>query len=106
MLDKENKECDKTQKEQSLQELERRLEAISGELDASNNPLLKKISENNKDKFRAEYIISELIAGIVFGIVLGMFLDDYFSTAPIFLLSLIILGLAGSFYNIYKDACK
>jgi len=54
----------------------------------------------------AEKTLAELVAGLLFGLFLGFFLDDYFDTRPLFLITLIILGLAGSFYNIYKEAVK
>lgn len=59
-----------------------------------------------KSKLGAEKVLAELVAGIAFGLFLGFYLDDYFNTKPLFILSLIILGLAGSFYNIYKEAVK
>lgn len=47
-------------------------------------------------------ICIELVAGITVGSILGVYIDRYFDTAPLFLIILIILGLAGSMFNIYK----
>lgn len=54
----------------------------------------------------AEKVLAEMIGGLLFGFIFGFLIDDYFDTKPIFLLILIILGLAGSIYNIYKEAEK
>lgn len=60
----------------------------------------------NSSKINGEKVFAELIAGILFGLFVGYYLDDYFETKPLFMLILIILGVAGSFYNIYKEAVK
>lgn len=60
------------------------------------------ISQAKKDKMVGERVFAEIVGGVLFGVVFGLMLDDYFNTTPIFLLTLLILGLAGSVYNIYK----
>lgn len=54
------------------------------------------------DKVMGERAFAEIIGGLLFGVFSGYWIDDYFNTSPIFLLVMIILGLAGSIYNIYK----
>lgn len=68
--------------------------------------LTKDKSPKKKDGLSGERVLGELIAGILFGVFVGLFLDNHFNTKPLFLISLIILGLAGSFYNIYKSVSK
>jgi len=68
---------------------------------------LKNLKDNaekplNNDRLTGERVFAEIVAGLIFGTLVGYFVDDYFHTAPIFLISLIILGLAASIYNIYK----
>lgn len=60
------------------------------------------IPQEKKDKAMGQKVFAEIIGGVLFGVIFGLMLDDYFDTAPIFLLILLILGLAGSVYNIYK----
>ena len=57
-----------------------------------------------RSKLSAERIIFEIFGGILFGFFFGMLLDNYLNTKPLFILIFIILGLAGSIYNIYKVA--
>ncbi len=54
------------------------------------------------DKIMGERAFAEIVGGMLFGVFSGYWIDDYFDTSPIFLLVMIILGLAGSIYNIYK----
>jgi ATP synthase protein I len=54
------------------------------------------------DNVKGEHVLAELVAGLLFGLFLGYAIDSYFDTKPLFMIILIILGLAGSFYNIYK----
>ncbi len=63
-------------------------------------------TKTKNEALKAERVLAELIAGLIFGIFIGFHLDDYFNTKPLFLIVLIILGLAGSFYNIYKQVSK
>jgi F0F1-type ATP synthase assembly protein I len=59
-------------------------------------------SQEKQDKAMGQKVFAEIVGGVLFGVIFGLMLDEYFNTAPIFLLILIILGLAGSVYNIYK----
>lgn len=66
---------------------------------------LKKAEREPKpqsDKVTGERAFAEIVGGLLFGVFSGYWIDDYFNTQPIFLLVMIILGLAGSIYNIYK----
>ncbi len=44
------------------------------------------------------YLITPLLAGVFF----GYWLDMFFKTKPLFILLLFMLGIAGSFYNLWK----
>lgn len=48
----------------------------------------------------------ELVAGVILGVVLGLYLDEWFGTAPIFFIICFFLGVAGSGLNIYRMAVK
>jgi F0F1-type ATP synthase assembly protein I len=63
-------------------------------------------SDFKKDRKSGEAAFAEIVGGLIFGFVFGYFIDDYFNTAPWFLILFIILGLAGSVYNIYKATEK
>lgn len=47
-------------------------------------------------------VLSYLIGGLVGGALIGWVLDQLFGTSPWFLLSLLFLGTAGGFWNIWK----
>ena len=49
-------------------------------------------------------IAAELIAGLGVGGVVGWQLDRWLGTRPAFLLALIVLGAAGAFWNIFREA--
>jgi len=73
------------------------------QIEAGLNKLKKTdVPKEKSDKIMGERVFAEIIAGLIFGAFSGYWIDDYFNTAPIFLLVMIILGLAGSVYNIYK----
>lgn len=63
-------------------------------------------SKKKSDGLNGERVLAELIAGLLFGVFVGYQIDKYFNTKPLFLIILTILGLAGSFYNIYKQVSK
>lgn len=86
-----------------MAELDERLKKLDEDI---SNRGVETQKTSRKDAITGERVIAELIAGILFGLFVGFFLDDYFDTRPLFLLIFIILGLAGSFYNIYKDTVK
>ena len=83
--------------------LESKISSIDEKINKFKNPELQ---APKKKTMGAEKLLAELVAGILFGVFVGGWLDDYFDTKPVFLLTLIILGLAGSFYSIYKEAVK
>jgi ATP synthase protein I len=81
-----------------------RFKNLDDKLKAISKKELEKLEKKQKsDKVKGEMVLAELVAGIVFGLFFGFLIDDYFGTTPLFLIILIILGLAGSFYNIYKN---
>ncbi len=54
------------------------------------------------DKAMGERAFAEIVGGMLFGVITGWLLDDAFNSRPLFLIIMIILGLAGSIYSIYK----
>ncbi|MEZ5824719.1 MAG: AtpZ/AtpI family protein [Geminicoccaceae bacterium] len=44
----------------------------------------------------------ELVAGVMFGVVVGYFLDGWLGTRPIFLVVLLVLGMAAGTLNAYR----
>jgi F0F1-type ATP synthase assembly protein I len=77
-------------------ELEQRINKLKSET------IEKKLTETKG--LTGEKVLAEMIAGLAFGFITGWLIDGYFNTKPIFLLTMIILGLAGSIYNIYKES--
>ncbi len=61
-----------------------------------------------QEKYAPKVKNDTLNAGIEFtgpligGIVLGYFIDQYFDTAPIFIITLLLLGVGAGIMNIYK----
>lgn len=59
----------------------------------------------NKDSLKALSLLSQLAvtmaAPIVLGLILGAFLDRKLGTTPIFLLVMILIGIAAGFRNVY-----
>ena len=49
-------------------------------------------------------VVSELIAGVAVGGAIGYGLDGLFHTRPLFLILLGLLGTAGGFWNIIREA--
>ncbi|MDX1949391.1 MAG: AtpZ/AtpI family protein [Rickettsiales bacterium] len=82
--------------------LKEKIENLNKDLEKFSAPKTKQ----NNEALRAERVLAELVAGLIFGVFVGYQLDKYFETKPLFLIILIILGLAGSFYNIYKQVSK
>lgn len=82
-----------------------RLKDLDGKIESLKGSNTKKLI-TKQSGLGGEKVFAELIAGILFGLFVGFWLDDYFDTKPLFILLLIILGLAASFYNIYKEAVK
>ncbi len=78
--------------DKKAQEIEQGLKALKKE----------EKTKPQSDKVVGERAFAEIVGGLLFGVFSGYWIDDYFNTAPIFLLVMIILGLAGSIYNIYK----
>lgn len=75
-------------------------------LDAEIEKHLKEDKKKAPSGLTGEKALAELVAGLLFGLFFGFLLDDYFDMHPFFIITLIILGLAGSIYNIYKEAVK
>lgn len=44
----------------------------------------------------------ELVAGVLFGVVVGYFLDGWLDTRPVFLILLLVLGMAAGSLNAYR----
>lgn len=66
----------------------------------------KKVLKKDLNSSNGERVISELVAGLIVGTLLGIGLDKFFNTKPILTVIFILLGLAGSIYNLYKASLK
>jgi ATP synthase protein I len=51
-------------------------------------------------------VLSYLIGGLAGGALIGWVLDQLFGTSPLLLISLLILGTVGGFWNIIKISTK
>jgi F0F1-type ATP synthase assembly protein I len=91
-------------KKSKEEQLSSRIDALNKKIGRYNDKVEEQVKEVKRKNSRltAERIIFELFGGILFGVFAGFLVDDYFNSTPIFLLIFLILGLAGSFYNIYK----
>jgi len=47
-----------------------------------------------------------IIFSILIGFLIGLFLDRFFKTRGIFLVLFLIIGVAGGFYNAYKQILR
>lgn len=60
----------------------------------------------DKNQQLGNRVLSYLIGGLVGGALIGWVLDRLFGTAPLLLITLLLLGVAGGFWNIIKLANK
>ncbi|TXG85543.1 MAG: F0F1 ATP synthase assembly protein I [Sphingomonadales bacterium] len=82
-----------------------RLKALSEQLEAAK----AKIAPPPKPDAGASYgqgmrIVTELLAGVVGGALVGWLLDQWFGTAPVLMLVMLALGVAGAFRSMLKNA--
>ena len=49
-------------------------------------------------------VVTELLAGVLGGLVVGWFLDRWLGTSPWLLITLLVLGVAAAFRNVWKLA--
>ena len=87
-------------------DLENRLDKLSSELENK-----KQVSNNTtpnppSNVSYAFKISAEILAGIFVGLFLGYYTDKIFQTKPLFLIIFLLLGIAGSLLNIYKEINK
>lgn len=66
-------------------------------------------SKNNKDQSKLYSIIAMgsqvtvmLVGPVVFCLLCGIWLDKYFRTTPVFLIIGVIIGFAGSIFNVFR----
>ena len=43
-----------------------------------------------------------LVTPMLIGVIVGLYLDSQFKSKPLFILIFLFLGIAGTFYNLYK----
>ncbi|MBT4921677.1 MAG: hypothetical protein HON23_01530 [Rickettsiales bacterium] len=86
----------------SNKDIDQRLKNLSEKLTPEDNPEENQV-EINKHMSYAFKISAELIAGIAIGGFIGYYCDKIFLTKPLFLIIFLLLGVAGSLLNIYRD---
>jgi F0F1-type ATP synthase assembly protein I len=77
----------------SLQDLDKSIKEAKKKAEG----VAKKTDSNDGSKFAVE-----LFAGVVVGLFIGYQIDSYFDTFPLFFIICLLLGMAGSFLNIYR----
>jgi ATP synthase protein I len=82
----------------SLEELQRQIEEADPESTKQDESLA------NSGLMRAMRVGSDLVAGIVVGTVLGYYLDRWFGTEPLFLITGLFLGAATVFRSMWRSA--
>jgi ATP synthase protein I len=60
----------------------------------------------DKNEQLGNRVLSYLIGGLVGGALIGWVLDRAFGTSPLLLISLLLLGTAGGFWNIIKISTR
>lgn len=85
----------------NLEELDRKLKAVRGEEDKENTARAEKMrdGENMSNGVRAGM---ELVSAIAAGGLIGFLLDNWLETKPLFLIAMLVLGVATGFYNVYR----
>lgn len=84
--------------EDSLQELDKRIENAREALGGGNK---KTIEEARVDATRMGV---ELVSGVLVGAFIGYWLDKWLDTSPLFLILCFFFGVAGGAMNIYRIA--
>lgn len=51
-------------------------------------------------------IVTELLAGVLGGLIVGWLLDRWFGTSPWLLITLLVLGVAAAFRNVWRIASR
>jgi ATP synthase protein I len=51
-------------------------------------------------------VVTELLAGVLGGLIVGWFLDRWLGTSPWLLITLLVLGVAAAFRNVWKLASR
>ncbi len=82
-----------------------RLKALSDQLEAAR----ARIAPPPRPDAGASYgqgmrVVTELLAGVVGGALIGWLLDQWFGTAPVLMLVMLALGVAGAFWSMLKNA--
>lgn len=52
------------------------------------------------------FLVMDMVCGLVVGAILGYNLDHLLNSKPLFLFILMVLGIAGGFYNFYRYESK
>ena len=66
----------------------------------------EKIQKNNNSIGSAFRISTELIAAVFVAIFIGWYLDKWLGTKPIFLIILLLVGIATGIFNVVRSAKK
>jgi ATP synthase protein I len=62
----------------------------------------KEPSENSRNMNQGMKAGTELVGAILGGALIGLLLDNWLGTKPLFLISLLVLGIGVGFFNVYK----
>ena len=89
----------KSQEDARLTSLDRRLAEAQAQ-EAERTGRNRKGADQNEQL--GNRVLSYLIGGFVGGALIGWVLDRLFGTSPLLLISLMLLGAAGGFWNIIK----
>ena len=88
--------------EDKLKELQSRIDGAQDKLKPEIKPLDNRADSMNKGM----QILTEMIGIILASGLLGYFLDYAFETSPLFLLSMLVLGIITFFYKLFKMTKK
>lgn len=84
----------------NLKDLEKKIhEARYGKTPSDEEALRIKKAQNSKMAMQAGY---EFVASVMLSAVLGYFIDKWLGTAPLFLISLFLLGTCAGFLSIFR----
>jgi len=86
----------------SDKKIEKKIQELSAKIE--DTQVSKKPTDNTASNMSFAFkISSELIAGIAIGGFAGYYADEYFQTKPLFLIIFLLLGVAASLLNLYRE---
>ncbi len=91
-----------------MSKLKNKISSLDGKI-SSYKKKHKMVEKSDQDISSFKYatmICSDIIAGILVGTVLGYQIDKIFNTKPLFFIVLMLLGMVGGMWNIFKRINK